>query len=99
MTRECHVQFCERPRLQYLGLLSPDYVVMETLAGGDPTSICEQFEILAEHPKQVIFLKSTHAISGLRAQTEPWPLKAAHRQKSNGELWDPSMRQRDSGAL
>jgi hypothetical protein len=85
--------------LQYLGLLSPDYVVMETLAGGDPTSICEQFEILAEHPKQVIFLKSTHAISGLRAQTEPWPLKAAHRQKSNGELWDPSMRQRDSGAL
>lgn len=46
----------------------PDFVMMETLAGGDPTSICQQFQILAEHPKQVIFLKSTHAIGGLRAR-------------------------------
>lgn len=45
----------------------PDFVVMETLAGRDPTSICQQFKILAEHPKQVIFLKSTHAVGGLRA--------------------------------
>src|SRR5258706_13525979 len=46
----------------------PDFVVMETLAGRDPTSICQQFQILAEHPKQVIFLKSTHAVQGLRAR-------------------------------
>ena len=46
----------------------PDFVVMETLAGRDPASICEQFRILSEHPKQVVFLKSTHAISGLRAR-------------------------------
>jgi hypothetical protein len=46
----------------------PDFVVMETLAGRDPTSICQQFKVLAEHPKQVIFLKSTHAVGGLRAR-------------------------------
>jgi hypothetical protein len=46
----------------------PDFVVMETLAGRDPTSICQQFQILAKHPKQVVFLKSTHAVAGLRAR-------------------------------
>src|ERR1700691_5180204 len=46
----------------------PDFVVMETLAGRDPTSICEQFKILAEHPEQVSFLKSTGAVGGLRAR-------------------------------
>jgi hypothetical protein len=33
----------------------PDFVVMETLAGRDPAMICEQFKILTEHPKQVLF--------------------------------------------
>jgi hypothetical protein len=46
----------------------PDYVVMETLAGRNPASICENFKILAEHPKQVVFLKSTFAVSGLRTR-------------------------------
>jgi hypothetical protein len=41
---------------------------METLKGRDPLSIFGQFQILAEHPKQVIFLKTTHAIGGLRAR-------------------------------
>jgi hypothetical protein len=46
----------------------PDYVVMERLAGRDPASICENFKIVAEHPKQVVFLKSPYAVSGLRAR-------------------------------
>ncbi|MGY4473999.1 hypothetical protein [Bradyrhizobium sp. USDA 3364] len=46
----------------------PDYVMMEALASGDAASICERFKILAEHPDQVRVLKSTHAISGLRAK-------------------------------
>lgn len=46
----------------------PDYVVIETLAGRDPASICESFKILGEHPNQVVFLKPTFAISGLRAR-------------------------------
>ena len=46
----------------------PDFVVMETLKGGDPSSICNQFKILAEHPKQVIILKTTHAVGGLRGR-------------------------------
>lgn len=46
----------------------PDFVVMETLAGRDPASICNQFQILAEHPKQVVFLKPTHAVAGLCAR-------------------------------
>ncbi|HEY6465877.1 MAG TPA: hypothetical protein VIY69_07790 [Candidatus Acidoferrales bacterium] len=46
----------------------PEFVVIETLAGGEPKGIWEQFQILAEHPDQVIFLKSDRAISGLRAK-------------------------------
>ncbi|WP_342724673.1 hypothetical protein AAFG07_37695 [Bradyrhizobium sp. B097] len=46
----------------------PDYVMMEALASGDAASICERFKILAEYPDQVRILKSTHAISGLRAK-------------------------------
>jgi hypothetical protein len=46
----------------------PDFAIMETLKGGDPVSIFEQFQALAEHPNQVIILKTTHAIGGLRAR-------------------------------
>ena len=44
----------------------PDLVLMETLRGGDLESICQQFEILTLHPKQVVVLKTTHAVAGLR---------------------------------
>jgi hypothetical protein len=44
----------------------PDLVIMETLRGGDLESICRQLEMLTRHPKQVIVLKTTHAVSGLR---------------------------------
>jgi hypothetical protein len=50
-------------------VIVPDYVMMERLAGRDPKSICDQLKILAEHPNQVRFLKSTYAISGLRASS------------------------------
>lgn len=44
----------------------PDFAIMETLRGRDPGSILQQVEILSEHPKQVLLLKTTHAICGLR---------------------------------
>jgi len=43
-----------------------DLVLMETLRGGDLESIFRQFEVLIQHPKQVIVLKTTQAVSGLR---------------------------------
>jgi len=46
----------------------PDFVVMETLNGRDPASICDQFKVLAENPKQVIILKTTHGVGGLRGR-------------------------------
>jgi hypothetical protein len=46
----------------------PDFAVSETLKGRDPTSIYSQFQTLAEHPKQVIALKTTRAVSGLRSR-------------------------------
>jgi hypothetical protein len=44
----------------------PDLVLMERLRGGDLESICQQLELLMQHPKQVVVLKSTHAVAGLR---------------------------------
>jgi hypothetical protein len=44
----------------------PDVVLMERLRGGDLESICQQLEPLMQHPKQVVVLKSTHAVAGLR---------------------------------
>lgn len=43
-----------------------DLVIMETLRGGDLESICRQLEPVTQHPKQVIVLKTTHAVAGLR---------------------------------
>jgi hypothetical protein len=44
----------------------PDLVLMERLRGGDLESICQELELLMQHPKQVVVLKSTHAVAGLR---------------------------------
>lgn len=44
----------------------PDLVLMERLRGGDLESICQQLELLMQHPKQVVVLKTTHAVAGLR---------------------------------
>ncbi|WP_370204088.1 hypothetical protein [Bradyrhizobium diazoefficiens] len=44
----------------------PDLVLMERLRGGDVEAICQQFELLMQHPKQVVVLKSTNAVAGLR---------------------------------
>jgi hypothetical protein len=46
----------------------PDFAVMETLKIGDAKRISDQLAILAERPSQVKILKSTHAVSGLRAK-------------------------------
>jgi hypothetical protein len=46
----------------------PDFAIMETLKGGDPPSVARQVQILAEHPKQVIALKTTRAVGGLRSR-------------------------------
>ncbi|QOZ44780.1 hypothetical protein XH89_15830 [Bradyrhizobium sp. CCBAU 53340] len=43
-----------------------DLVIMETLRIGDLESVCRQLEPLTQHPKQVIVLKTTHAVAGLR---------------------------------
>jgi hypothetical protein len=46
----------------------PDFAVKETLKGRDPSSIYRQFQGLAEYPSQVIALKTTRAVSGLRSR-------------------------------
>jgi hypothetical protein len=47
-------------------IVIPDLVLMERLRGGDLESICQQIELLIQHPKQVLVLKTTHAVAGLR---------------------------------
>jgi hypothetical protein len=47
-------------------IVIPDLVLMERLRGGDLESICQQLELLMQHPKQVVVLKTTHAVAGLR---------------------------------
>jgi hypothetical protein len=39
---------------------------MQTLQGGDLDSICRQLEFLTQHRKQVVVLKATHVVAGLR---------------------------------
>jgi hypothetical protein len=39
---------------------------MERLRGGDLESICQQLELPMQHPKQVVVVKTTHAVAGLR---------------------------------
>jgi hypothetical protein len=46
----------------------PDFAMMETLKMGDAKAISDQLQIVAEHPTQVLALKTTHAISGLRSR-------------------------------
>ena len=45
-----------------------DYVAMEAYKGDDPSSIHRRMEVLATRPKQVIVLKGTQSICGLRGR-------------------------------
>lgn len=47
-------------------IVIPDLVLMERLRGGDLEPICQRLELLMQHPKQVLVLKTTHAVAGLR---------------------------------
>jgi hypothetical protein len=55
----------------------PDLVIVETLRGGDLESVFRQLEVLTLHPKQVLVLKTTHAVAGLRKAQAPRPSRAA----------------------
>jgi hypothetical protein len=46
----------------------PDYVIMEALKPRDPAAIAQLFQTQSEHPKQVIALKPTRAVGGLRSR-------------------------------
>jgi len=74
MRKVVDTNFLKSEQLQeYLGDLAnfavvPDFAVMETLELHDRASISHQLKILAERPKQVIALKPTRAIGGLRSR-------------------------------
>ena len=46
-----------------------DYVAMEAYKGDHPSAIHERMEILAMRPRQVIVLKGTQAICGMRGRS------------------------------
>lgn len=62
-----------------------DLVMMETLRGGDLESVCHQLEPLTQHPKQVIVLKTTHAVAGLRKRRRRGlQRRRIHREETQG---------------
>jgi hypothetical protein len=74
MRKVVDTNFLKSPKLtEYLREPSnvaavPDYVFMETLAGGDVTSTAQSLAILAKYPSQVIVLKTTSAACKLKTR-------------------------------
>lgn len=72
MRRVIDTNYLKSPELkEYLSkpdnqVVIADLVMMETLRGGDLEAVCRQLEPLTQHTKQVIVLKTTHAVAGLR---------------------------------
>ncbi|QQN66751.1 hypothetical protein JIR23_14220 [Bradyrhizobium diazoefficiens] len=46
----------------------PDFVIMEALKPRDPALVAQQFQLLSERPKQIVALKTTRAVGGLRSR-------------------------------
>ncbi|PIT00316.1 hypothetical protein TSA1_05710 [Bradyrhizobium nitroreducens] len=62
-----------------------DLVIMETLRGGDIEAVCCQLEPLTQHPKQVVVLKTTHAVAGLRKRRRRGlQRRRIHREQTQG---------------
>jgi hypothetical protein len=74
MRKVVDTNFLKSEQLQeYLGdpanfAVLPDFAMMETLKLRDATAISGQLKSLAERPKQVIALKPTRAVGGLRSR-------------------------------
>jgi hypothetical protein len=95
MRRLIDTNFLKSPELkEYLknpdnDVAIPDLVIMETLRGGDLESVFRQFETLTMHPKQVLVLKTTHAVAGLRKRRRRGlQRRLVDREKTGGfEAW------------
>lgn len=62
---------------------------METLRAHDPASIAQQLKILADHPQQVLVLKTTHAICGLRPRRRGRGLQRCLIDKKQSAAFKP----------